>query len=425
MSTNSPRLTRRRFLGRAGRLAAGAVALPTIVPAASLGRDGKPAPSDRVTIGGIGCGNRGRITPMMNALGGQVVAVCDPWLDRRENFTRRCPGARAYCDFREVLARDDVDAVVIATPDHWHVPIAAAAAEAGKDMYVEKPLALSLGQCLICREKVRRYRRVFQYGTMHRSSNQNRFGCELVRNGRIGRICEIHVQAHSRWKNGSWAPQPLPAELDYEMWLGPAPWAPYTACPKDRDLWLTSYDYTIGFLSGWGAHPLDLVVWAYDAHRAGPWEVEGTGVIHRDSRCDAVATWDVRYRFGDGVRMRFASWPQGGMHVRFVGTEGVLEMGGGLKAEPASLLKTRIRPEEIHLHQSGNHAVDFLRAVKGRHDPVSTIDGAVHSDTISHLGDVAIRVGRKIAWDPAAERIVGDGEAARMLHRPMREPWRL
>jgi predicted dehydrogenase len=417
------RLTRRRFLGTSGGAALGAVALPAFVPARSLGRDGTPAPSQRVTIGGLGCGNRGSI---MWAMGGaEVVAVCDPWKDRRERFAARSPAAKPYADFREVLARDDVDAIVAATPDHWHVPIAVAASKAGKDMYIEKPLALTVAEGQACRKAVRQYRRVFQYGTMHRSNPRNRFACELVRNGRIGEVREIHVRAHTRWKPGSWAPQPVPADLDYDLWLGQAPWTPYTGCPKDRNLWLSTYDYTIGFLGGWGAHPMDLVVWAYDTHKAGPWEVEGTGVIHSGSRTDAVAEWTVRYRFGSGAQLTFVSGG-GGMDIRFVGTEGSVRFGGALETEPASLATSKIGPNDIHLQASkGGHGGDFLDAIRNRRDPVSNVEDAVRSDIISHLGDIAVRTGRKIVWDPAKEQIVGDEEAARMLRRPMREPWRL
>jgi len=406
--------SRRRFLALA---AGGLFAGPYFLTSTALGAPGRRPANDRVVVGMIGCGGRG------SGLGvSQIVGVCDPWKQRRENLAKRA-NATPYGDFRELLARDDIDAVTIGTPDHWHVPIAVAAAKAGKDMYVEKPLGVSIIEDLTCREAVRRYGRVFQYGTQQRSSAHCRFGCELVRSGRIGEVKEIIVTAPNSGPGGDPAPKPVPEGLDYEMWLGPARWTPFTGCPLGGDRWYHCYDYALGFIAGWGAHPLDILVWGYDLHKAGNWEVEGTGKIDAKGRNDAVYDWDVRIRFGNGVRLRFTP---GGDHTRFIGTEGWVGISrGNLRAEPESLLKSPIRPDEVHLVDSRSHGGNFVDAIRGRFDPVSHIDDAVRSDLVSHVGDLAIRLGRKIVWDPVKEQFVGDDEATRRMRRPMREPWHL
>jgi predicted dehydrogenase len=374
-----------------------------------------------VTVGKIGCGGRGG---GIGGVGGQIVAAADPWRSRAARYARS--GAEAYTDFGELLARDDIDAVAVATCDHWHVPATIAAAEAGKGVYCEKPLGVSIREDLLCREAVRRNGVAFQYGTQQRSSRHCRFGCELVRSGYIGEVKEIFVAAPNSQAGGSIKPIAVPADLDYEMWLGPAPWRPYVGQAVNGGSWWHCYDYAIGFIAGWGAHPLDILVWGYDTHRAGLWEVEGTGTIDRQNRNDVVRNWDVHIRFANGVKMHFVP---GGNYTKWTGTEGwVGASRGGIKAEPASLLKVRIgsRSGDVSLQRStGGHGKDFADAVRGRRDPVSFIEDAVRSDIISHVGDIAVRTGRKIVWDPVKETIVGDPEAARMLTRPMREPWRI
>ena len=412
MKSSERGMSRRRFLVSG----AAAAAAPYVITSTALGARGVPAASERVTVGKIGCGGRGG---GIGGVGGQIVAACDPWKPRRERYARS--GAKAYADFRDLLARDDIDAVAIATPDHWHVPVAVAAAQAGKDMYVEKPLGVSVAQDQACREAVKRYGRMFQYGTQQRSSGHCRFGCELVRSGRIGEVREILVVAPNSHPGGSTTPRPVPEGLDYDRWLGPAPWTPFTGCPNGGGSWYHVYDYALGFIAGWGAHPLDILVWGYDTHLAGVWEVEGTGLIATEGRNDAVYNWDVKFRFANGVKMTFKP---GGNYTQFTGTEGWVGISrGGLRAEPASLLRSKIGPGDVHLVQSRSHGGNFAQAVRTRTTPVSHIDDAVRSDIISHVSDIAIRVGRTIKWDPLKEEIVGDDEAARMLSRPMRSPW--
>jgi hypothetical protein len=425
-------LTRRHFLKSAGALGA-AVAFPTIIPGSVLGAN---APSKRVALGHIGVGGQGGgvMSGLLGLPQGTSVAVCDPFKDRREQAARQVEqryadrraqgsykGCRAYRDFRELLACDDIDAVVVATPDHWHVPIAIAAVRAGKDVYVEKPLGISMEHDKAMREAVHQCQAVFQYGTQQRSFDQHcGFAAELVRNGYIGDLKAVHVIAPNGETGGQAVPQPVPEGLDYDLWLGPAPVTPYTT---DRVIgtgrWHI-YDYAIGFIAGWGAHPLDIAHWGCPHI---PVEYEGSGRIPTDGLFDTVVDWNVRGRYAGGAEYTLKT---GGDLTTFVGTKGWVAAGRGrgtLRAEPASLLSVKIKPEEIHLLQENNHYGDFLNCVLTRRTPVSNIDSAVQSDFMSHLGDIAVRTGRKIRLDPAKEQIVGDDAAARMMKRTMRAPW--
>ncbi|MCX6905710.1 MAG: Gfo/Idh/MocA family oxidoreductase [Verrucomicrobia bacterium] len=412
--------------------AAGATFLfPSIVPSSVFGAN---APSNRVALGHIGVGGQGSGV-MRGFLGlpqGQSVAVCDPIQERRESAAQAVQqhyagksgqgsyqGCKTYNDFRELLARKDIDAVVVATPDHWHVPVAVAAVRAGKDVYVEKPLGLSMDQDKAMRAAVHLYGAIFQYGTQQRCfSTHCAFACELVRNGYIGELKAVHVIAPNGATGGKALAEPVPAGLDYDLWLGPAPVTPYA---KDRVYGVGRwhiYDYAIGFIAGWGAHPLDIAHWGYPHI---PIEYEGTGRIPTEGLFDTVVDWDVRGRYASGVEFTLKV---GGDKTTFVGTKGwVAASRGGIVAEPESLLKVKLKPEELHLLQDTHHYRNFLTGVLTRKTPASDIDSAVQSDFMSHLGDIAIRTGRKIKWNPAQEIIIGDDAAARMMRRAMRAPW--
>ena len=419
MSSN--RLTRRRLLQGA---AAAAVASPYVITSAALGNAEKPPASQRMTLGHIGVGGQGGslLRGFMRCQGAQSVAVCDAYRDRREAMAKLI-GGKAYVDFRELLAREDIDAVVVATPDHWHVPIANAAARAGKDAYVEKPLGISVQHDLACRKLFQENQRIFQYGTQQRSQDHCRFGCELVRSGRIGKVHTIEVVAPDGDAGGSTQQIPVPEGLDFNMWLGPAPIAPYTAdrCKTPGTYFI--YDYSIGYLAGWGAHPLDIMVWGSDADLAGPMTFEGTGVIPTEGLYNTVYHWDVKVQMADGVKMTLKP---GGDSTKFIGPDGWVDVRrGGIDAEPKSLLKSKIGQGDVQLLSSPRQDQNFIDSIKSRKPAVSPIDHAVRSDIISHISDIAVRTGRKITWDPKQEVIVGDAEAAKMLSRPLREPWTL
>jgi len=415
------------------------MAAPYTITSKALGDATTPPASERVTLGHIGVGGRGG-----GLLGGgflpqpdvQCVAVCDPFQLKRERWAQLVDqhytsqagggtykGCAAYNDFRELLARDDIDGVVIATHDGWHVPIAIAAARAGKDAYVEKPLGMSVEQDIVCRETFQRYGAIFQYGTQQRSMAHCRVGCELIRNGRIGEVKSIEVVAPGGSGGGSTEPAPVPDDLDYDMWLGPAPYTPYTT---DRCTTFASYfvyDNSLGYIAGWGAHPLDILDWAWGNDEMMPVEYEGTGVIPTEGLFNTITTWEVTCRYPNGVPMRFTS---GSDLTKFIGSEGWVAISrGGLDAEPKSLLSSVVAPDEVHLVQSSDHHRSFIEGIKTRTPAVSPVESAVRSDIISQLGDIAIRTGQRIKWDPKSEMIAGNDAACRMLSRPMRSPWRL
>lgn len=411
-------------ISRRNLLKSTAVAVPYIIASTALGNADTPAASERVALGHIGVGNRGGdlFRRFQQCKGLHSVAISDVYKDRGEAHARLIKG-KYHADFRELLARDDVDAVVVATPDHWHVPIAIAAARAKKDAYVEKPLAVSLEQDLACLKVFTENGRIFQYGTQQRSSPHCQLGCKLVRSGAIGKVQRIEVVAPNGGAGGSTQVVPVPANLDYEMWCGPSPVKPYTAdrCHPDGTYFI--YDYSIGYLGGWGAHPLDIMILGSDADIAGPMTVEGTGVIPTTGLYDTVYNWDMKLGLGDGVQMTFKP---GGDSTKFIGADGWVRIWrGGIDAGPKSLIEGKIGPKDINPDSSPGHCQDFIDSVKSRKPTRSPLDHAVRSDTISQLCNIAVRTGRKITWDPKTTTIVGDDEAAKMMHRELRAPWTL
>jgi glucose-fructose oxidoreductase len=424
----SPRIARRDFLRRAAAAGA-AMAAPTIVPATVFGAH---APSNQVTLGSIGVGGRG--SGIMQEAAGcpdtKIVAVCDAFQDRREGHAaawNQHYGSKVctpYRDLRDLLARDDIDAVTIGTSDHWHVPAALLAVRAGKDVYVEKPLGLSIEQNLAIRREVERYGRIFQYGTQQRSMAHIRHGCELVRNGRIGKVHTVEVTAPSYgYEGGSLEPIPVPKGLDYDLWLGPAPWRPYT---KDRcTCWGTYWvlDNAHGFIGGWGAHPLTDMVWAMgDDAGAVPIEYEGTGKFG-SGLFDAPYYWDISGKFARGASFHFTP---GDDCATIVGDKGRVAISrGGLRTEPKSLLQEKIGPDEIRLYDSRSHMGNYIDCVRSRRRTVAPAEVAVLSDNITQLSMIAILTGRKIRWDPVKEVIIDDPGATQLVSRAMRSPWHL
>ena len=455
-------ITRRRFIQRNLSAAMAAAAFPTLIPASVLGRNGQTAPSNKIVMGCIGVGPQGR-GDMGNFLlqkDVQVLAVCDP--ARRnlnaalQQVNQQYPGTgcAAYCDFRQLLARADIDAVLIATPDHWHVPVALAAAKAKKDMYVEKPLGLSVAEDKLLRQAVRKHKRIFQFGTQQRSSGQFRLACELVRNGRIGQLKQINVWCSASRPGGPTQPVPVPAELDYDLWLGPACQTPYTDGkafddypPGTWKTWWFNYDYALGFVAGWGVHPLDIAYWGYPAMMRRPFEVQGRGIFPASGACNTSVAWDVNFAFADGVRMQYRGtrngcdandmndlrpWEQKyGRAIdhgtAFEGTEGwVLVDRGAIRTSPETLVEAKFGAGDVRLISSSNHARNFLDSVKSRIPAICPIEDAVQADILCHLSDIATRLNRPLRWNPATEHFVGNKEAeGRLKLRPMRSPWKL
>jgi len=424
--------------------AVGAIGFPYVVPSSALGKAGSVAPSNRVVVGCIGVGSQGSgvMQNFLNQQVAQVAAVCDVKSDRREAARRRVDtqyntsGCKEYHDFRELLARDDIDAVMIASTDHWHVLLALAAARAGKDIYLEKPMGLSLVEDQTLRAACHERGTVFQFGTQQRSDRKFRQACELAVNGRLGKVRTINVMSPSSVAGGSMKPAPIPEWLDYDFWLGPAPYTPYTEDRCSNKLWWFHSDYAVGWIAGWGVHPLDIALWGGGQAVAGPVELEGTGAFPADGFCDTATDWRIVLKYASGLIMNYAGGPQpeewrqrygkDSHGIGFEGPDGWVHVNRSrIVADPPSLLDSVIGPNEIHLYQSNNHVGNFLECVKSRSETVCPIDVAVRADIVCHLSDIAIRTRRKIRWDPVKEEIIGDPEASRRLTRAMRSPWHL
>jgi len=446
----SSKLTRRGFLGAAGAVAGAAAVGPYVVPASALGAEDRPAPSNRIGLGCIGLGGRGTVD-MQGFLGYeevQIVALCDvdAGSDRYEDAWRRglaparetvekhyaakapagtYKGCSGHGDFRELLARPDVDAVCIATPDHWHAGITVAAATAGKDVYCEKPLSLTVADGRAMVEAVARYGRVFQCGSQRRSSAKCRFSCELVRNGRIGKLHTVRVGlmgGHWIRKNAktTFEPEPVPEGFDYDLWLGPAPWAPYT---YNRCHWNFRWnlDYSGGQVTDWGAHYIDMAHWGMGTELTGPVEVEGQGTWPpRTDLWNTATAFHFTCTYASGVKMIVTSTGGG---VKFEGADGWVQLEGA--TEPASLAKETIGPDEIHLYESTSQYGNFLECIRSRRPTAAPVEVAHRSITPSHLGNIAMLLGRKVRWDPEKQGVLDDPEAHTMLSRPYRAPWRV
>jgi predicted dehydrogenase len=354
--------------------------------------------------------------------GMQSVAVVDCYQKKRDAAAAATKG-KAYADFRDVLARDDVDGVIVATPDHWHVPIAIMAARAGKGAYVEKPLGLTIEQTVACRKVFQQEKQVFQYGTQLREAAHQQFGRQLILDGKIGDIKAIEVKAPDGGKGGSVKEVSVPDGFDYNMWLGPAPVSPYTEdrCKPPGTYWI--YDQSIGYLAGWGAHPLDILVWCYRGDLAGPFSVEGTGVIPDTGLYNTVMNWDTTLTMADGVKITFRP---GSDSTKFIGSEANLELTrSSIRANPSSLIDKEL-PGNNHGLNGANHIQNFVDAIREGGQTSSHVEDAMRSDIISHLCDIAVRTGEKITWDPRQQQLAGGSQKARdMVSRPMREPWTL
>jgi len=421
------KLTRRDFL----KGTAGALAVPYILPARARGRAGWRAPNERINLGFIGVGNMGG-----GHLGGflgdkevQVVAVSDVDAEKRDRARVRVEehyadehrsgtfrGCEAYNEFEDLLARDDIDAVLIATPDHWHAIIAIAAARAGKDIYCEKPLSLTVREARAMVDGVRRYDRVFQTGSQQRSSANFRKACELVRSGRIGRLQTVHVGVGVSSAEAYLPEEPIRDGLDWDRWLGPAPWQPYNGerCSGDYSGgWRRIRDYSGGMMTDWGAHHFDIAQWGMGMDGSGPVEI-----IPPDGKsCDMLT-----YRYANGVTMH----RDGANGVLFTGTEGKIEVNRGhFQTWPEEIGEEPLGPNDVHLYESPGHGTDWLNCIRTRGRPICDVAIGCSSVIVCHLGNIACWLDRPIKWDPVKEEIIGDEEASRWLDRPKRAPWRL
>ncbi len=444
--------TRREFL-KTSAAATSVLAFPFIAPSSVFGAT---APSNRITVASLGVGSRGN-----GVLGGmmrgnkdvQAVAVCDPFRSRQVRTKAAVDeyygntDCAAYEQYEDVLAREDIDAVLITSCDHWHVHLAAAAVRAGKDVYVEKPLSPSLGWSWKLREIVKEHNAVFQYGTQQRSSAHFRRACEQVRHGCIGEIERVDVwcpDASDDWNDfsikryGSTETEPIPRDLDYERWSGPAPMKPYHADRVRREGSFHIYDYSLGFIAGWGAHPLDIAQWGLGMDDTSPVSFEGTGAVPKQGLLTTVEEWDINCTYANGVKMHFMSvrgakptvmkyrtrWSNHG--TTFFGSAGWISVDrNGIEYSDPKLAEFTSDSGAERLYNSPGHARNFLDCIKNRESTVSPLEVAIRSDTISHLSDLCVRLQRPIKWDPQRERTIDDDEAMKLLTRKMREPWML
>ncbi len=349
---------------------------------------------------------------------------------RRKKSPASTRAATAYADFRELLARKDIDAVVICTPDHWHAIPVIAACKAGKDIYCQKPLSLTIAEGRAMSDAVKKHERVFQTGSQQRSDSNFRRACELVRNGRIGKLhtvrCGLPGGRPDYGKTGDRKETAeVPKGFDYDMWLGPAPKKPYAPARCHVNFrWI--YDYSGGQVTDWGGHHPDCAQWGMGTEKTGPIEiVNAKGVFPPDPLWDTATEFHFEAIYANGVKLIVSSKERGG--VTWEGSEGSVWANRGTHdANPKSLLTSEIKPGEIHLYKSDNHYRNFIDCVLSRKETAAPVEVAHRSITICHLGNIAMRLGRnKLKWDPTKEQIVGDDEAAKMLSRPYREPWKL
>lgn len=426
-------LSRRQWL-RAGAAASAVFAVPQILPSRAFGA------SERIQLGFIGCKNRGMqnmegfgiVGQSRGKLGAEAAAVCDvdakvlAAAAKAVEKAGRAPST--FADWRRLLERKDIDAVVVSVPDHWHALITIEACRAGKDVYCEKPLTLFVTEGRKMVEVARQTGRVVQTGSQQRSDDRFRLACELARNGKLGRLHTILVGIpRPNHATQSVPDSDPPPELDYDMWLGPAPWRPYNVNRVHynfRFFW----DYSGGQMTNFGAHHLDIAQWALGMDESGPQTIEGTGTYPpQKDLCEVTDTCRVTFTYPGGVKVILGQQqPDIPDQVTLVGERGRVHVTRSrITADPPELLQAEFTSADVRLPVSKNHYQNFLDCVRSRQRPIADVEIGHRTATVCHLGNLAIRTGRKLTWDPVREEIVGDAEAAAMLSRPYRAPWKL
>jgi len=426
--------TRRQFIGRTAAGAAG-IAVPTIIPSSVLGA---ASPGNRVAVGLIGMGKmcQGHLGALLGANDVHITGVCDVESIRLDNARKKVDqryaeryekgtytACVAYRDFRELIARQDIDAVLIATPTNWHAVIAVEALRAGKDVYCEKPLALTIREARAVVNAVDRHNRIFQTGTQQRSDYSFRMACEIVRNGRIGQVHTVYVNVGGPSGPCYLGAQPVPESLDWNMWLGPAPERAYhsTICPMDNfkvwPQWRRYWDYGGGGMTDIGAHHFDIAQWGLGKDDTGPVEIAPP---------DGRDIPRLRYTYADGTVM-YHGGGAAGAAVEFIGENGrvLVNRGQFLVTEPEELKRESWGPNDVRLYRSPNHQRNWIDCVKTRRQCICTAEIGCRSVSVCHLGRIAYRLKRPLKWDPVSEQFVGDAEANRHLGRAMRAPWRV
>jgi predicted dehydrogenase len=427
-------VVRRDFLRQAVRGMGAAVAAPALVRSSALGAEGAVPPSDRITLGVIGYGGRcSAILPhflMFPDVHGLAVSDCqDARLHAGKSTVdnhNKNQDCATYRDFRELLARDDVDAVLIATGDRWHAAASIYAAKAGKDIYSEKPITLTIAEGRALVETCQRFGTIYQAGHQRRSVDSYRFQVEVTQSGLIGKLHTIDIQVWAGPVVGPEAPRPVPPGFDYDLWLGPTPWHPYTNARVSG--WNYFWDTGAGPVIGMGCHYTDIAQWGHASDDTTPVEFDGKGVFDPNAFSDTPVTAEIECPYADGVKLLMHS--RGAFehrYIRFIGTEGWIQVDDQtnlVTAQPESILKSRgISAKDWAL--TGNHVRNWLDCIKTRQPTVCHPESAHRATTICHAANLSIRLGRKLKWDPVAERFLGDDEANRMIARALRAPWTL
>lgn len=411
--------TRRQFLAASTAL----IAVPTIIPSQAFGAN------ERIITGHVGVGGRG--LDNLREFSKNAIALCD--VDKKHLTVAakflELVGTKVetFGDYRRLLDRKDIDAIVVATPDHWHALVTTDACKAGKDVYCEKPLSLTIDEGKKMVEVARANRRVVQTGSQQRSSHEFRRACELVRSGKLGKIQKVLVGLPaSNFASPAVADSNPPLELDYDFWLGPAPKKPYNAKHVHynfRFFW----DYSGGQMTNFGAHHIDIVQWALGRDGSGPISSEGTATFDPKHEYEVPATCSVQHTYENGVILQVEQLGKIKVGITFLGEDKrqLFVNRRVLESYPADLAKTELTANDVKLEVSNNHYKNFLDCVKTREKPIADVEIGHRSATICHLGNIAIRLGRKIQWDPQSQTIVDDPEAKAMMSRPYRTPWTL
>lgn len=425
------RIGRRGFLKSV--VAAGVA--PSLIPASVLGAKGGTPPSGKITLGVIGVGAQGR-QDMGNFLGFddvRVTAICDVNKQNIEHARRAIatrygkPDVKVYSDFRKLNADSSIDAVLMALPVHWHSIPSADAILNGKHIYHEKPMAMSFAEAQRTREAVRKKGVVFQFGTQQRSDLKFRWACELALNGRLGKLKEIQVSVPGGRVAGLLPEQPVPDYVDWDRWVGPAPMTTFHKAKLQRGWHENITNFSLGMISCWGIHHIDIAQWGNGTDATGPSTVEGTGEFPKSGSCDAILSWKVRFEYANAAPMTFVG---PGNSVRFVGdAASVLVRRGKIEPSDDKLLrdpKNKYDTMPVKLPISKNHEKNFIEAIKNRTRAICDIEAAVRSDTLCQIALIAVKQGRKLKWDPKAEHFVKDDAANAMLKpRTFRGDWKL
>ena len=422
------RVRRRDFLAGTA-----ALAVPMVIPASVLGAEGRAAPSERINIGAIGVGGRGRsvLGDFMNQRDVQCLAVSDCFAGRRNAGKKMVDDrygnqdCKAYRFHEELLDRDDIDAVLIATGDRWHAVLSVLAAKAGKDVYCEKPFCLTIGEGRAMVEALKKHETVWQCGTQRRSNNSYRFVAETVQSGKIGKLHTIATILGGGFGGGGKeepTDPPPPEVFDYDRWMGQAPLAPYSHIRVQS--WRQHWSTGGGEICDMGPHYFDTAQWAHDSEMDAPRTFEGTAVWPtKDVFVQTPYNYNVVAKYDDGVKLIIRQGPKG---VRFEGDQGWIHVtdGGALNAEPKSILTERKINQQSYEFMDG-HIRNFLDCIRSRKLTVSYPELAHRNHTICHCANLCLRLGRKLTWDPKAERFVNDDAANKMLTYPMRTPWQI